>query len=100
MHGLSASYYACTANGIDFLDRTIFGWAGPILVAKVGPPRPNLGIYIWSVTPQLVPRHNWSPRTICGKLCCHRWSPGPSMAAMDGPLCRKWSPTSKPAQGG
>ena len=26
--------------------------------------------------------------------------PGPSMAAMDGPLCRKWSPTSKPAQGG
>ena len=22
--------------------------------------------------------------------------PGPSMAAMDGPLCRKWSPCSKP----
>ena len=22
--------------------------------------------------------------------------PGPSMAAMDGPLCRKWSPGSKP----
>ena len=22
--------------------------------------------------------------------------PGPSMAAMDGPLCRKWSPTIKP----
>ena len=39
------------------------------------------------VTPQLV------PRTICGKLCCRRWSPGPSMAAMDGPPCRKWSPT-------
>ena len=26
--------------------------------------------------------------------------PGPSMAAMDGPPCRKWSPTSKLAQGG
>ena len=26
--------------------------------------------------------------------------PGPSMAVMDGLLCRKWSPTSKPAQGG
>ena len=26
--------------------------------------------------------------------------PGPSMAAMDGPLCCKWSPTSKLAQGG
>ena len=32
---------ACTANGIDFLGRAIFGWAGPILAAKVGPP-PNL----------------------------------------------------------
>ena len=46
-----------------------------------------------TVTPQLVPRHNWSPRTICGKLCYHRWSPGPSMAVMDDPLCRKWSVT-------
>ena len=35
--------------------------------------------------------------------CCHAavGPPGPSAAncvAMDGPLCRKWSPTSKPAQ--
>ena len=52
--------------------------------AAVGPP------------PQLVPHHNWSPRTICGKLYCHRSSPRPSMAAMGGPLCRKWSPSSKP----
>ena len=26
--------------------------------------------------------------------------PGPTMAAMDGPLCRKWSPGRKPAHGG
>ena len=26
--------------------------------------------------------------------------PGPSMAAMDGPLCRKWSPGSKPENSG
>ena len=35
-------HYACAANGIDFLDRTIFCWAGPILAAKVGPAGPNL----------------------------------------------------------
>ena len=48
-----------------------------------------------SVTPQLVSPPQLAPRTICGKLCCRRWPPGPSMAAMDGPLCRKWSPCSK-----
>ena len=32
------------------------------------------------------------PWTIYGKFCCHRWSPGPSMAATDGLLCCKWSP--------
>ena len=25
-------------NSINFLDQTIFGWAGPILAAKFGPP--------------------------------------------------------------
>ena len=34
--------YARTANGIDFLDWTIFGRAGSILAAKVGPPGPLL----------------------------------------------------------
>ena len=34
--------------------------------------------------------HRWSPQnrslwTICGKICCCGWSPGPSMAAIDGP---------------
>ena len=43
LHGLLVLHYACTANGIDFLDWIIFGWAGPILAAKVGPPGPNLG---------------------------------------------------------
>ena len=43
----------------------------------------------WSVTPQLVPRHNTYVPQLHGP-------PGPSMAAMDGPLCRKWSPCSKP----
>ena len=27
-----------------------------------------------SVTPQVVPRHNWSGRTIHGRFGCHRWS--------------------------
>ena len=35
-------------------------------------------------------------RTICGELCCYGCSPGPSMAAIDGPpdhlWCRKRSP--------
>ena len=35
--------------------------------------------YWWS--PQ-----NWSPKTIYGKFCYHGWSPGPSMAAIGGPL--------------
>ena len=26
--------------------------------------------------------------------------PGPTIASMDGPLCRKWSPCRKPAYGG
>ena len=34
--------------------------------------------------------HRWSPQngsplTICGKLCCYGWFPGPSTAAIDGP---------------
>ena len=33
---------------------------------------------------QMVPQ-NGSPWTICGKLCFYGWSPGPSMAAIDGP---------------
>ena len=38
------------------------------------------------------PPPNWSPRTIYGKWCCCRWSPGLTIASMDGSLCRKWSP--------
>ena len=33
---------ASDMNSIKFLDQTIFGWVGPILAAKVGPPEPNL----------------------------------------------------------
>ena len=47
------------------------------------------------------------PRTICGKLCCYGWSPGPSTAAIDGPpgpsvalqvvpRCHKWFPLNYP----
>ena len=43
LHGLLVLHYACTANGINFLDQTIFGWIRLILAAKVGPPGPNLG---------------------------------------------------------
>ena len=28
-------------NSVNFLHRTIFGWAGPILAVKFGPPGPN-----------------------------------------------------------
>ena len=42
LHDLLVLYYAHTANGIGFLGRNIFGWAGPILATKVGPPRQNL----------------------------------------------------------
>ena len=44
-----------------------------------------------TVTPQLVPRHNWSPGPSAANYVAID-APGPSMAAMDGPLCRKWSP--------
>ena len=41
---VSQSYnYARTANGIDFLDRTVFDLGRPLLAAKVGLPGPNLG---------------------------------------------------------
>ena len=43
LHGLLVLHYACIANDINFLDRTIFSWGGPILAAKVGLPGPNLG---------------------------------------------------------
>ena len=53
-----------------------------------------------SVTPQLVSSHNWSGGPSAANYVAIDGPPGPSMAAMDGPLCRKWSPTSKQAQGG
>ena len=46
--------------------------------------------------PQLVPHHNWSPRPSTANYVAVDGPPGPSMAAMDGPLCCKWSPGSKP----
>ena len=42
--------------------------------------------------PQLVPRHNWSPGPSAANYVAVDGPLGPSMAAMDGPLCRKWSP--------
>ena len=50
---------------------------------------------LWSVTPQLVPRYNWSPGPSAANYAAVDGPPGPSMAAMDGPLCRKWSPCGK-----
>ena len=47
---------------------------------------------MWPVTTQLVPRHNWSPGPSAANYVAVDGPPGPSMAAMDGPLCRKWSP--------
>ena len=46
--------------------------------------------------PQLVPRHNWSPGPSAANYVAVDGPPGPSIAAMDGPLCRKCSPCSKP----
>ena len=50
--------------------------------------------------PQVVPHHNWSPGPSTAKYVAVNGPPGPTMAAMDGPLCRKWSPGRKPAYGG
>ena len=47
-------------------------------------------------------RRSWSPATTgppgpsAANYVAVDDPPGPSMAAMDGPLCRKWSPSSKP----
>ena len=47
-------------------------------------------------------RRSWSPTTTgppgssAANYVAVDGPPGPSMAAMDGPLCRKWSPCSKP----
>ena len=46
-----------------------------------------------SVMLQLVPHHNWSPRPSVVNYVAVDGLPGPSMAAMDGLLCCKWSPT-------
>ena len=67
-----------------------------------GPHWCNLHEYTitWFVMPQVVPRHNWSPQTIYGKLCCCRWSPWTNYG------CHRWSalpqvvPCRKPAHGG
>ena len=34
--------------------------------------------------------HRWSPRTICGKLCCYGWSPRTKYG------CHRWSPLNYP----
>ena len=41
--------------------------------------KPCIIAMIWLVTPKVVPRHNWSPQTIYGKLC-----------AVDGPPDQLW----------
>ena len=51
-------------------------------------------------------RRSWSPTTTgpprpsAANYVAVNGPPGPSMATMDDLLCRKWFPTSKPAQGG
>ena len=47
-------------------------------------PRNNPG---GAVTPQVVPRHNRSGRTIYGKCGCHRWSPLPQVVPPEIFLC-------------
>ena len=41
---------------------------------------------------QVVPCHNWSPRPSMANFVAIDGPPGPTMAAMDSPLCHKWSP--------
>ena len=55
---------------------------------------------VYSVRPQMVPRHNWSPGPSTANGVAVDGPPRPTMTAMDGPLCRKWSPCRKPAHGG
>ena len=46
-----------------------------------------------AVTPQVVSTTTGpSGPSMANFASYHRWSPRPTMAAMDGPLCRKWSP--------
>ena len=66
---------------------------------KIGPAGPFLpGLF--SVTG--LSHRSWSPATTgppepsAANYVAVDGPPGPSMAAMDGPLCRKWSPGSKP----
>ena len=40
-------------------------------------------------------RRSWSPGPSAASYVAVDGPPGPSMAAMDGPLCRKWFPCSK-----
>ena len=47
---------------------------------------------LWSVTLQVVPRHNWSPGPSMANFVAIDGPPGPTMAAMDSLLCHKWSP--------
>ena len=51
-------------------------------------PRPSSS-FSGTVTPQLVPRHNWSPGPSAANYVAVDGPPGPNMAAMDGLLCRK-----------
>ena len=52
----------------------------------------NLPPWRYAVTPQVVPRHNRPPGPSIANFVAINGLPGPTMAAMDGPLCRKWSP--------
>ena len=55
-----------------------------------------------SVSLYVLSRRSWSPATTgppgpsAANYVAVDGPPRPSMAAMDGPLCRKWSPGSKP----
>ena len=56
----------------------------------------HIQVFLGPVTPQMVLRHNWSPGPSAANYVAVDGPPGPSIAAMDGPLCRKYSPCSKP----
>ena len=70
-YGINGSTYNWIQTWLTCRSQCVTLDASPVPVLYGVPQRTVLG----PVTPQLVPRHNWSPRTICGKLCCRGWSP-------------------------
>ena len=75
-------------------------YAHVILVRDISCKGRGVDIYVHNVCVDLS-RRSWSPATTgpsgpsAANYVAVDGLPGPSMAAMDGPLCRKWSPYGK-----